>query len=266
MKINKIITLSSLALIGLGAAVPALADDEYEREYHSNAIVEFTPDEDPTNPVDPEDPDPNNPIEPWDPTTPENKPEPGTAGPLSIDFASSLDFGVNKITNKDETYFANPQYMWNAEHSDFDPSTARPNYVQISDKRGTNAGWTLQVKQEGQFQNQGTQNKELHGSQIKLKNGVAASNSTSEAPSTSKNIELDPSGQLSNVMSAKEGTGSGTWVDKFGSLKEVEVDGKQMLKNTDVELSVPGSTPKDAVKYSTQLTWILTDQPGNEEY
>ncbi|MBJ0977350.1 WxL domain-containing protein, partial [Enterococcus faecalis] len=30
----------------------------------------------------------------------------------------------------------------------------------------------------------------------------------------------------------------------------------------DVALSVPGSTPKDAVKYQTKLLWTLTDVPG----
>jgi hypothetical protein len=30
-----------------------------------------------------------------------------------------------------------------------------------------------------------------------------------------------------------------------------------------ITLAVPGSTPKDAVKYSTTLTWSLSDVPGN---
>ena len=42
--------------------------------------------------------------------------------------------------------------------SDFDPATARPNYVQITDKRGNNGGWSLSVKQEGQFKNDKTLN------------------------------------------------------------------------------------------------------------
>ena len=32
----------------------------------------------------------------------------------------------------------------------------------------------------------------------------------------------------------------------------------------DVALSVPGSTPKDAVKYQTKLLWTLTDVPSNK--
>ncbi|EAC9512966.1 WxL domain-containing protein, partial [Listeria monocytogenes] len=31
-----------------------------------------------------------------------------------------------------------------------------------------------------------------------------------------------------------------------------------------VALSVPGSTPKDAVSYTTTLTWVLSDTPGTE--
>ena len=30
-----------------------------------------------------------------------------------------------------------------------------------------------------------------------------------------------------------------------------------------VSLSIPGATPKDAVKYQTKLLWALTDVPGN---
>ena len=109
--------------------------NDYVRTYQSGGIVEFDPDEDPTRrTVDPVDPDPNNPVNPWDPTTPDHKPNPGTDGPLSIDFASSIDFGKNKITNKDETYYANPQYLWNEDMSDFDPATTktklRTNYRQ----------------------------------------------------------------------------------------------------------------------------------------
>lgn len=265
MKKIKIVTLSSLVLIGLSTSSSALASEQdYYREYKTNAVIDFIPDESPTNPIDPENPDPNQPIFPWEPTTPEHEPEIGTAGPLSIDFASSLDFGKNKISNKDEIYFANPQYLWNEDHTDLDPTTARPNYVQVSDKRGTNGGWTLQVKQEGQFQNQETQNKVLTGSQIKLSNGRVVSNSTSIAPIAAQKIELDPEGELSTVMSANSGTGSGTWLHKFGEIKEVENNGEKLIKNTDIELFVPGSTPKDAVKYDTKLTWILTDQPSNK--
>ena len=73
-----------------------------KKNYESNAIVEFTPDASINKPVDPVNPDTEKPVEPFDPTTPDtgNKPNEGTTGPLSIDYASSLDFGKIKFQIK----------------------------------------------------------------------------------------------------------------------------------------------------------------------
>ena len=84
------------------------AKAEEPKEYRSNGLVEFIPNVDPTEPVDPENPDPEKPVKPIDPTDPEG-PNPGTQGPLSIDYASSFDFGKNRISNKDQVYFARAQ-------------------------------------------------------------------------------------------------------------------------------------------------------------
>ncbi|MBO0472277.1 hypothetical protein IGL98_002954 [Enterococcus sp. DIV0840] len=263
----KLVNFKSAAVLMILASLSAssvkvLAAESYERNYQSGGIVEFVPDTNPTDPVDPENPDPNNPVEPWDPTTPDHKPNPGTEGPLSIDFASSIDFGKNKITNKDELYYAEPQYLWNEDHSDFEPSSAKPNYVQISDKRGTNGGWTLTVKQDAQFKNDNTLNKELTGSQIVFTEGKAASNSTNVTAPKTVDMTLVP-GTATKVMAAEKGAGAGTWVDRFGTLEDVDVDGKTVKKNKAITLSVPGTTPKDAVKYETKLIWSLTDVPEN---
>ncbi|MGC3318745.1 WxL domain-containing protein, partial [Enterococcus faecalis] len=79
-------------------------------------------------------PDTEKPVEPFDPTTPHtgNKPNEGTTGPQSIDYASSLDYGKNKISNKDQKYYANPQYFFLADCSGPDLTNPKPNYVQIS--------------------------------------------------------------------------------------------------------------------------------------
>ena len=96
--------------------------------YDSNAVVNFVPNQDVTPPVDPINPDPENPVTPIDPTNP-NGPNPGTAGPLSIDYASSLHFGENKISTKNEVYYAKAQA--------FTGGSEGPNYVQVTDNRGT---------------------------------------------------------------------------------------------------------------------------------
>ncbi|MGO2591492.1 MAG: WxL domain-containing protein ElrC, partial [Enterococcus faecalis] len=69
-------------------------------------------------------------------------------------------------------------------------------------------------------------------------------------------------GDSSNVMSAAEGQGSGTWLSAFGGIEKVEVDGESVDKNTAITLTVPGATPKDAVQYKTVLTWTIADLPS----
>ena len=46
---------------------------------------------------------------------------------------------------------------------------------------------------------------------------------------------------------------------------ETPEENETVAVNKAVTLSVPGATPKDAVKYSTKLTWILSDIPTEEE-
>ncbi|MFC0362697.1 WxL domain-containing protein [Enterococcus canintestini] len=249
------ITAVSLSLVG-GIASQAATT----AEYNSNGVVEFIPNPDPTKPVDPTNPDPTNPVEPVDPTDP-NGPNPGTDGPLSIDYASSLDFGVNKITNSDQVYYARAQQYK-------DGRSATPNYVQISDNRGNNAGWTLKVKQNGQFKASSTLNDTLTGSVVKFVAPTVASNSTAIHPTAASEITLNPDGSESLVMAAKTGEGAGTYVDRWGTVetvKEKDKDGNEVDSEVTkaITLSVPGSTPKDAVKYSTTLTWSLSDVPAN---
>ena len=233
------------------------------QEYKSHGVVEFRPNTDPTAPVDPENPDPENPVEPVDPSNPGGKPEPGTQGPLSIDFASTFDFGLNKISNKNETYYARAQHF-NNNHQD------TPNYVQVTDNRGTNSGWKLSVKQEGQLTaTTDTLNKTLTGAQITLNNPTVASNVEGVvAPTPAETVSLNPDGSEVLVMTAADGSGAGTWADYWGKVATVQEEDEQGIKQEvnvtkDVTLSVPGSTPKDAVKYQTTLTWVLTDVPGN---
>lgn len=219
--------------------------------YNSKGSVTFEASKDPTDPVDPSDPK--------DPVVPEGPggetPQPGTPGPLSIDFASSLDFGTNVISNRDQVYYAAPQKVKVAGGA----TEERPNYVQISDNRGTNKGWTLTVKQNGQLSNASTLNNELTGAEISLADATATSASTTVVAPTAYDVVLDPDGDEQKVMTAQVGEGAMTWISYYGDVEDV--DGE--MKNTSVQLEVPGSTPKDSVKYSTTLTWILSDVVTN---
>ncbi|MGY3778618.1 WxL domain-containing protein [Isobaculum melis] len=266
-KIVKNSALVTLALLVLSNSTQAVFADEtvIDKSYNSNAVVEFEADTESTGPVDPLDPDPNNPVDPFDPTNPPTyEPDPGTGGPLGIDFASSIDFGSNKITSKDVTYYANPQYYFNADKTGPDLTRPRPNYIQVSDKRGTNAGWTLTVKQNGQLTNEETQNSVLTSAAITLANGSAVSNVEGVIAPTTYEVELNPNGDSAKVMAAAKGNGSGTWVDLFGTVEDIQDGEETVKKNKSVSLFIPGTTPIDAVKYSTSLTWTLASTPNNE--
>lgn len=125
-----------------------------------------------------------------------------------------------------------------------------PNYVQVTDNRGTNAGWKLSVTQNDQFKT--AEGRDLTGAALTLKNGTLHSASGSEAPKAAQDIKLTP-GQASDVVTAQEEQGMGTWVNTFG--KSVEDAEKS------VELSVPGKTKKEQAEYTTSLTWELKDAP-----
>lgn len=259
IKLFSTIALTALSLSTMGVIAHA---DETGASYESNGVVKFIPNTDPTDPVDPT--DPTDPVEPVDPTDPTG-PNPGTDGPLSIDYASSFDFGLNKITNQDETYYARAQ-----QYKAGTAKGATANYVQVSDNRGNNAGWTLKVKQNGQLTaTTDTLNKELTGSAITLTAPTVNSNSTAPVyPVANPTVALNPDGTEVLVMSANVNTGAGTYTDSWGNVETVtekDKDGNDVEAEVTkaVSLTVPGGTPKDAVKYSTTLTWNLTDVPGN---
>lgn len=217
-------------------------------EYDSNMVVSFEPDVEITKPISPTEPNPEQPIVPLDPTNPTG-PVPGTGGPLSIDFASGLQFGKQKITTVDKTYFAQIQ-----EYTDHEGvKSFGPNFVQVTDKRGTQGGWELSVKENHQFQT--NESEELVGAQVSLLNGGMNSNmSETFAPQGTEVVNLIPDTEQTVVVAAEK-KGMGTWIYHFGSDAE---QGK-----TSIKLEVPGESVKLAKEYTTKLTWSLKEVPQN---
>ncbi|MEI5994478.1 WxL domain-containing protein [Candidatus Enterococcus mansonii] len=217
-----------------------------------------------------------------DPEHPETILNPGdspkTSGDLRIDFVPQFNFGSNKISDKDEKYYGNAQLF-------HDKTGARGNFIQISDYRGTGSGWILQVRQETQFRNDTTTNKELNGAVISLDQSWANSTrSEMEAPIVSKDvIRINNIGETYNLAEASQGKGQGTWSINFGASIEndkgrkdtlspkMDTHGKPMLdpafenkpiyQNEALTLSIPGATKKDPVNYQTVITWILSELP-----
>lgn len=195
-------------------------------------------------PVDPI--DPSIPVLPINPIDPDKPIVPGTSGPLSLDYASSFNFGTQMITSRDKTYTANPQVVV------IDGvSSNKPLYVQVTDNRGTLEGWTLEVMQGGQFKT--ANNKELNGAEIVLTDGQHATVSEAIAPTVvSSDIVLSPTGAKSLLMSATQGQASGTHIFRMGDLATMAEA---------VKLKVPGKSEKVKETYSTTLTWVLSTLP-----
>lgn len=243
MKMTKLVTSGAvlISVIALGSATATAATVATKS---TNGTVKFIADTDITDPVDPLDPE--EPVNPVDPVDPEKPIDPGTAGPLSIDYASSLYFGEQKISTVDKVYTADAQPLSDA--------TTRPNYVQVTDKRGGENGWTLQVKQDGQFVT--ADDNELVGASITFANGEAVTGSASAIPSiltAGFSLVPDGTGAAQVVMSAKAGEGAGTHLYRAGD---------DATKASSISLSVPGKTIKYQDTYTTSLTWTLTDVPG----
>ena len=217
-----------------------------------------------------------------DPEYPDNivdpGPSPSTNGPLRLDFVPQFNFHRNKMVGKDMIYPVNAQLF-------HDETTARGNFIQISDNRGAALGWTLQLRQEAQFQNSTESNHELNGAFLSLDKSWANSNrNENEAPIVAKDvIRLDHIGETYNLADAKPGSGVGIWLISFGAsatnpkgqentltpkidteskpILDPVFENKQMVENSAITLSIPGATEKKSGTYTTVLTWILAELP-----
>lgn len=269
---KKILASALLSTMVLGVAVTAQTAfaDENGGQLNSEGSIKYFKSTDPVDPVDPEKPDPTDPVDPGNPDPEGPDPEPGTKGPLSLDYVPHLYFGLNEITNKDTVYnaYATPLRNANGEVESYSP-----NFVQVTDNRGDYTGWTLTVAQQDQFTS-GSGSKLGEATQITLTNPSTKGvweNAT--MPSVvSDSISLLPNNEAQTVFAAAKNEGEGTWVNSWGTVEEedrfTEVEGQNepQLKATQVnkavQLSVPGSVKKEAERYVTNLDWVLSDTPA----
>ncbi|MGG4397586.1 WxL domain-containing protein [Paenibacillus thiaminolyticus] len=167
------------------------------------------------------------PIEPSEPGG-----ETGNEGTLTIDNVSPLLFASHTLAGGDVTYTT---------------TTKNPN-VQVTDIRGTGAGWTLQVSATP-FKDKTDNTKVLKGAIVTLPIGmlITSQDNVSTAP-TAKQVQLSTDSDVTapeNLMVAKADTGLGTWVDKFDA--------------SEVTIQVPaGNLTGD---YVSTLYWSLLDAP-----
>ncbi|MDM7532506.1 WxL domain-containing protein [Lacticaseibacillus paracasei] len=242
-------SLAGLTLIGLSSMPVSMVGAT--TEVVSDGQVMFKTDVTRTPAKNPLDPGDTKPGKPTNPTNPTGTATNGTTGPLSLDYASSFTFGEAMISADDAKYYAKPQVF----SQDDGKTVDRPNFVQVTDKRGMFEGWTLKVKQEKQFSVKDDDTKELTGAQLKFLNGNVTSTIDQQyAPTGQKEITLVPGSAEVAPLAAAKDQGMGTWIYRFG-------DEQTMAKS--IELAVPGTSPKMAKEYVTELTWTLESTPTN---
>ncbi|MFH7833128.1 WxL domain-containing protein [Bacillus luti] len=259
MKLTKLALAGAVSLSTLAGGTSVFAEEA--GKMNSLTDVTFTENAEVTKPINPIDPDEEvtttgNPDDPKDPKDPKNPDDPenpednnhevGTQGPLSIDYVSNFHFGKHNISGSNQVYYAKLDTV-KAKGGNKEV----PNFVQVTDNRGTNKGWKLTVKQNDQFK-AGTE--ELTGAELKLSNPFVNSATDKKYAPAAKEVTLNPDGSTQEVAIAEAGKGMGTWTTAYG--QDIEQG------SNSVSLSVPGTTAKvKDTKYKTSLTWSLEDTP-----
>ena len=222
--------LAGLVLLPvLGTTVDAAPGDYELPSANSDATVNFTLPQDTPPIIDPENPGQDN----------DDQNGTGQTGPLTIDWVSDLNFGTHQLSVEEETYEA----------------LNKAPFVQVSDRRGTGAGWNLTV-QATPFTSDGLGLQEsLPGAKLTFTDGEAVSRiNPIFAPNVADSIEVNTNNEATRVATATSGEGVGSWVTRW--LKEEGAD-----TNSKVALTVPQAAATPGSHTST-LTWTLTDAPG----
>ena len=98
----------------------------------------------------------------------------------------------------------------------------RPNYVQVTDTRGTWDGWTLTVAESDQFQN--TSGEKLTGAELSFSKGYT-DGTTAAKPGYINNTNFVVSTAASKILGAGPNQGMGTWVYGLGANADYQENG-----------------------------------------
>ena len=169
--------------------------------YTSNGAITFEPDTDPTKPVNPTNPDEK--VEPEDQLTQLDQNQ-GLQAPYQLTMLQAFNLAP-KITSDTKDC---------AQIQTFKDGTTGPNYVQVTDKRGTQEGWTLSAVQNAQFKT--AQNEELVGAALSIANRSVTSIVDAAYAPTPTATHTFVHGTEVELVKAEDGKGMGTWVYRFG--------------------------------------------------
>ncbi|PEF42451.1 cell surface protein [Bacillus cereus] len=230
MKLATIATLLSSSALALGTTAHA---DIASKATSENHII-FKANTNSTDPLDPTDPSkPVDPTKPIDPTDPEN-PGTGNEGPLSIDYVSNIEFGEHELTSGTQVYNAKNENP----------------YIQVSDHRGTGAGWKLSATATEFTSVDGS--KVLKGAELSFNNGEVK---TKENNISEKPVHHDVTFNNTDakvLMDADVDAGRGSWVDVFSG---------EAGNNNKIQLKVLEGSANANVDYTATINWELADAP-----
>lgn len=251
-KFKPIITMTAtVAVLGFLTTTSTV---EAANELKSEANIEFIEGTgipallNPANPGTPE--TPSDPLDPDDPGFPDDiiLPEAGDrAGSLTLDAVTPISFGPHEISGKTEEY----------------KSTSTLPYIQVTDRRGTGAGWDVtanlspftKVNEEGVEIETGT----LPGSTLTFTNGEALTNGLQDndtEPTVTNEIALTAEKGSQSVVTAAEGTGLGSWITRWFHPDSVDSD-------QGIVLTVPGGSATTGT-HTADITWTLESTPVPE--
>ncbi|WP_236823156.1 WxL domain-containing protein [Bhargavaea massiliensis] len=221
----KVAALSGgILLFGFGTSSVVASTYSSEATIHFETLV-------------PEVKDPETPTEPLDPN---KDPEDGItedSGLLTLDYVSSLNFGIHTISDTEETY---------------ESLNNRP-FIQVSDRRGTGDGWQITAELE-EFKNGVSEEASLIGSSITFANGEAVSPGGTTKPVAKDPVKVIAGGAAQPVLIADKGTGQGTWINRWFPKEPVG------STNNSVTLTVPAGTATEGT-HKAEIIWTLTDAP-----
>lgn len=247
MKRFKIILLAAAALFITVAAPVFVKAGEAVPSTHGT-VVGFQPGYGAVPPLDPDDPAKEN-------TDPNPGAITGQSDALTLDLVPSISFGS-----------AGDLLVIDHKKTDY-PATgpARP-YIQISDLRGTGAGWKLTVSASRFVNTTAGGVLSLEGAELRFAGGnVRSSNSNAMNDSARQPFAADPlvikctgnPGDVATVLTAPGGgrRGMGAWILRF-----YQPEGGITGENPDIALSVPKGKLTPGLHKAT-LTWTLHNAP-----
>lgn len=212
---------------------------------------------DPTGPVDPEKPDESVIL---DEVNVKERITDNT-GELRLDVVPVFDFGTQNNTVGEKIYSAVlPKDLTTSEKD-----ANIPYYVQVTDLRGTGAGWTLSAKMTSQFTD--TASHSLDGATIDFTNTAAASKSGTVVPTTvtsasqlSYTTANNVGGNLVVIAKAATNEGMGVSAIRFGDTARHNA-AQTVTADKSVKLTIPAATQVYSSTYNATIQWTLTVGP-----